>query len=220
MHRKGYLSSPLTKKIPDFHEATFFGIITLTAELFRAILKPNRGRLLYKEVERKYKIDLTKDLDYCCSYIELFYEVLDADEVTSIISQMIETNPNHPRILALQARIFNRRRDYHTSLQILQSALESTNLDKWNSKEENEPSAPISSLSIWYSLFDSALELFQWDTAFYIIHQTLELAPLEPRAHLNLARLIVLRASINGYAKKSLFQQTPPEPRQLLRNPE
>jgi tetratricopeptide (TPR) repeat protein len=62
-----------TDKI-DHVDSAVIEITTLITDLYQAILRPNRGRLLFKEMERKLKIDVTEDIDYCCSYVELFFD--------------------------------------------------------------------------------------------------------------------------------------------------
>jgi hypothetical protein len=124
---------------------------------------------------------------------------------------MIEESPNHPRILALQARIFNRRGFYQTSLQMLHAALEASNLKIWKSSLEKHESI-TTPISVWYSLTDTALELYQWDTVLYLVHQALEQAPLEPRSHINHARTIVLRAEYQWLCEKADVVTNSPGP--------
>jgi tetratricopeptide (TPR) repeat protein len=124
----------INSETPDHIISAIIDTITLTSELYRAILKPNRGRLLLKDMGRKFKIDFIKDIDYCCTYLELFIDSLEDKELTSLISQIVEHHPNHPRSLAIQSRILNRRGDYQTSLQILHAGLDAANQKTWNSK--------------------------------------------------------------------------------------
>jgi tetratricopeptide (TPR) repeat protein len=188
----------------------------LAADLLRAMLQPERARQLLEkpslpagsEQEPVHQIPL----EYTCLVAELALveeaEIAAAEALTA----SFEVDPDHPRVLALQARLFQRRGDQAAAQQCLQSALQSIQgamqltqgVQGAPAAVEDEPDSPAAqglsegcvqvSVQDMQGLASAALDLNQWDVAMALIRKAASAAPEEPFCHLEAARALVLRA--------------------------
>lgn len=128
-------------------------------------------------------------------------------EAAQLLGKALENADNKsPRLLALQARIMARRGDHQSALEIYQSALQtlgegdainagSTNqVDEKSVHRMDISSSPVAYQSNLYPFIDTALELNLWGVALRLAQKAVLIAPAEPLAHLNLARVLVKRA--------------------------
>lgn len=156
---------------------------TLAAELALAMIQPDLARnyLDYSESKGEAK-DHHKHLDFHCLQAEM---ALDAGEDHLAVNQLVkilETAPEDPRVLAIQARLSIKRGDYHAAKTTFNTAYQAI----------GDPSnASTASLRI---LAETALESRQWQISIELHRYIRERSPKEPGSHLALARAIVLRA--------------------------
>jgi tetratricopeptide (TPR) repeat protein len=189
----------------------------LTADLLRAMLQPERARPLLEGAktasETGGETAERPPLEYNCLAAEL--ALADEAEIAAAeaLTAGFEIDPDHPRILALQARLFQRRGDPSAAQQSLQSALQTIQAalkpadktEKTPETGENESPGkaaqprtavyrPAISIQDLLGVASAALDLNQWDVAMYLLRKATGDAPEEPFSHLEMARALVLRA--------------------------
>ncbi|MFC1996553.1 tetratricopeptide repeat protein [Chloroflexota bacterium] len=131
------------------------------------------------------KPDFPVDLSYLCLRSELALRSSEEVEAANSLTTALEISPEHPRVLALQARLTARHGDLNNAHQLLQKAFKS-----FGESQNQEIESPACLLGI----SETALELHEWNPAIYLLQEAVEQFPQEPRTHLSLARGLVLRA--------------------------
>ena len=189
----------------------------LAADLLRAMLQPERAReLLAQTGAARSEIQEAGNrpsLEFYCLAAEL--ALADEEEVAAAeaLTAGFELDPDHPRILALQARLFQRRGDasaaqqsMQDALQAIQSALQAGSVGPEELAPGDHGAAipveqpyigerrPKASIQDLYGVASAALDLNQWDMSLNLLHRAATIAPKEPFGHLELARALVLRA--------------------------
>jgi len=150
----------------------------------------NDACLLVKDAQEILEIplavaDLPANLDYYCLRSEIALKAENEIEAAQALTAALKINPEHPRVLALQARLTARHGDFSSAQVTLQNALTA-----WGKYSKHKIYSPVSVLA----LADAALELYQWSTAIFMLQEAANRFPQEPRAHLQLARGMALRA--------------------------
>lgn len=159
--------------------------------------------------------DLADQQAYYCLYAELALDQEEEVAAANALARAGRLAPPSRRVLALQARLSNRRGDAPTALQLLHTALESAGAGTPSggadlaaraggaaAAQPAEPSAaplpanaeaqpPVDDL---YAIAWAALELAQWEPALSLLRRAAGSAPAEPFGHLQLARALALRA--------------------------
>jgi tetratricopeptide (TPR) repeat protein len=169
---------------------------------------------------KTYLADLDASLPYYCLATELALE--DGEEIAAAaaLTNAMEFKGDHPRISALQTRLIYRRGDSKTAIDQFENLLERLGKDEAlstllaGSKQDGSvgeadqlsTSARVPSLThqalcarqdqldILVSVGTAALEMGLWDVAKYFLCSALKSAPGEPFIHLQLARVLTLRA--------------------------
>lgn len=129
--------------------------------------------------------DLGNRLDYFCLRSEIALEAGEEIEAAQALTAALKASPEHPRVKALQARLTARHGDGPGAKTTLQNAL--TDLGELANRETITPAGIL-------GISEAALELHSWSAAIYLLQESTEKFPQEPRAHVRLARGLVLRA--------------------------
>lgn len=124
------------------------------------------------------------NLEYTCLRSELALKADEEIDAAQALTSALTAASDHPRVLALQARLAARNGDGRNAQQILQNSLKT-----WGEL----PTCEMSPAGI-LGISEALLELRQWSTAIYLLQEAAEKFHQEPRAHLRLARGLVLRA--------------------------
>lgn len=127
-------------------------------------------------------------LDFFCIYSE---SALDREEQIAAAASLnlaYKILPDHPRVLALQARLAKRQGNRSSAVESYEAALKLLENEKADDQNNN-----LSSSSLLGVAF-AAIEFFEWETAFNMLENAIALAPNESFLHLQKARALVLRA--------------------------
>jgi len=173
-----------------------------------------------KDKKITYRSEASTLFSYYCLSAELALEEGEEVSAAEALNQAIEYYPAHPRLLALQARLANRRGDSVEADEILRNTLDFLSKDdQWsklidtqdqrskngNSAEERvqdqkkvlSPRTLYQKQDFVCTLFGiglAAIELGQWDTALNMLQKAVKETPEEPYTQLQMARALVLRA--------------------------
>ena len=138
------------------------------------------------------------DLDFYCLRAERTLDMGKNDLAMKDLSMVLEFAPQFPRILAIQARLVNRRGDFQGAKDLLKSAMDLNSQGPEIIASQQRPVTDIaevySGIAARRSIAHAALELYEWEIALPIYEEISKNAAAEPGAHLDLARAIVLRA--------------------------
>jgi len=179
----------------------------LPADLARSLLQfDNAAALLDACPDCDATASLSDRLEYHCLRAELALEMNDTGLATHQIARAVELSPDDPGLLALQARLSLRKGELpiagfanqpsSPAVDIYQLALEG--YSKSTSRADDD-APPVWELidrraSTRRRLAEAALDLRLWAAAFRLAEETAKSCHVEPHAHLNLARALVLRA--------------------------
>jgi tetratricopeptide (TPR) repeat protein len=201
-------------EIPGTHLA--YAADALAADLLRAMLQPERARELLERpapANGDQGAGERAPLAYHCLAAEL--ALADEAEIAAAeaLTAGFELDPDHPRILALQARLFQRRGDpaaahqsWQCALQAIQGALQPAGdwpgTSPTGGQSETAPvelpcsgdQRPKVSIQDLYGVAAAALDLNHWDSALYLLRRAVSAAPGEPFGYLEMSRALVLRA--------------------------
>jgi tetratricopeptide (TPR) repeat protein len=137
-------------------------------------------------------------LEYTCLHAELALELDKGDLAAADLGAVLELDPTHPRLLALQARLAARHAgcgemsDPYSSLSTFQAAVDAVNTGE--EQPESLAGDPFAHVAALRAVAEAAIELRRWDTALQLLGKAAELAPQEPLSQLGLARALTLRA--------------------------
>ena len=127
-----------------------------------------------------------------CLRAELALDRNQEVEAAEIINHLVETNPHHPRVLALQARMLGRQHSLEEAHRALQKAEVS--------HQKGKGSHPLFSTALPISIGKAARELQNYPLAGECFGETARKAPLAPEGHLELIRTLVLEAEFKDLA--------------------
>lgn len=158
----------------------------LAADLALAQLDHERARgYLEYAIPENYTL-LPDSLPFFCLSADLALEAGEEVAAAEDLTAALELDRNHPRVMALQVRLLNRRGDPRGALLNLHNLLERLG-------RNDHFSDHISSAADLQSVAAAAIELNQWETGLYLLRRAADLSPLEPFEHLQIARALVLR---------------------------
>jgi tetratricopeptide (TPR) repeat protein len=185
-------------------------IRTLTAELAYSLIEDDFAYQICNweklvQVEKgKEKSQNLFDSDMRISLLSILNDLAtergETDLASKAISNGFSLSPNHPRLLALQARMAYKRGEIEEADQILQETLFSGSpLEKKFAGDE----LPENINDVWttLSLAEAALELGYWNAALTGFKKAAQQDPQLPRTHLRFARAIVIAAEAQDYCK-------------------
>jgi len=176
-------------------------ILAQAADIANACLKVETARE-YLQMRPESK-ELSRDLSYLCLQSE--YALESDEEIISAkaLTAAMELSPQHPRVLALQARLTLRHGNLENAQNMLQTALAN-----WGDISHRGIMSPAGLLG----LSEAALDLNEWNTAVYILREAAEQFSQEPRTQLRLARGLVLRAEFQRFCDTFRVQEHAPGP--------
>ncbi|MFN2236062.1 MAG: tetratricopeptide repeat protein, partial [Anaerolineales bacterium] len=146
------------------------------------LLSKDANQILQQVVEKQGS---SEDLSHLCLRAELALESGEEIDAAKVLTSALEHAPEHPRVMALQARLTARHGDLYNADLTLKNALSA-----WGTTQHHQGITPAEILGI----SEAALELHEWDAAIYLLRDAVAQYPQEPRSHLRLARGLVLRA--------------------------
>lgn len=148
-------------------------------------------------------------LEFHCIRAELALDSDDLVQAAEGITNALILDSEHPRVLAAQARILEKRGDIRKANDTLETAI--TNLgtnqrqggisesDDYRLMEVQQHSYKSSD---YLAVGISALQQNHWATAVYILQEARKLAPKEPLVHLILSKAIVIKAEAERLSKE------------------
>ncbi len=179
----------------------------LAADLALALLQPVQARLYLQEplpaAATEEAVDQTTLLSYLALRAELALE--DGDERAAIedLARALDIAPENPRLLALQARLAYQHADLQAATTAFTSALKALG--------EPEQATPLA----LYATAEAAIEMGQWQSALRLCETLVQRLPSEPRSHLTLVRVLVLRAEFQCLAEALEVVRNAPGPETL-----
>jgi len=192
------------------------GVLALIGDLEHALLLSDSARFSLESPpspENDGEPAPAEDLfDYYALLAELALEAGDPAAAAASLSNVLEMDPGHPRLLAIQARITIRQAQideterFRLAQQTLNRALEGLNSGDYLAVrlQNRDPRGSlrgcnllaerVRALNTRMSIAEAALDLHHWETALQIIEGALHTNEQEPYLHLAQARCLVLRA--------------------------
>ena len=144
---------------------------------------------------------------YHCFLGEIALEIEEENQAEECLKAAIEVNPNHPRTLALKARIKTRKEDYKTGETTFQQALKTlgnypNEISLPNKKYSERPmGVPDFQASTYIAVAKASAEFNEWQTTNVLLKKALEISPEEPRSQFLYARTLVMRAEYQRLCK-------------------
>jgi tetratricopeptide (TPR) repeat protein len=208
------------KKSDTFLAHTFAG------EMARALLQHEKARRFldipidsdqdstaFVEADGDRELNGNSALLYYALTAELALEEGEEIGAAEALTKAIGIDPDHPRLIALQARLTQPRGNNLTAIKILNLGLKnfkararSFDINQIDEDEEThinlskDDASTASLINLYdelqdlYALATTALDLLQWNLAIDLLRMVTNLTPSEPYGHLLLARTLVLRA--------------------------
>ncbi|KPL08127.1 hypothetical protein AMJ86_01850 [bacterium SM23_57] len=174
--------------------------LTIIADLAESMLQSRYAKEIIEKAVSDDADPKPEDLTYYCKLAKL---ALDDDEEISAakaITSALRIDPKHPRVLALQARLTSRQGDFETAKHMLQRALKATGSfpDLNSTGIDLVKLANVSIIeqpaSTYLELAEVCLLFQQWSVAIFLLQESINVAPNEPRSYFAYARALVLRA--------------------------
>ena len=173
-----------------------FAVLKTAADLYDACLDSSEACELLKHPLSMGKS--SNDIEFNCIAAELALSTDDEIDAARALTEALKIEPYHPRVLALQARLTARHGDVKSAELTLQNALTA-----WGNLPPHEILSPVGILAI----SEAAIELQEWSTAIFLLQRATDHFSQEPRAHLRLARGLVLRAEYQRLCETLLITQ-------------
>lgn len=182
--------------------------VLLAADLARSLLLYEQATALLDgcSVDDSTTVILER-LEYHYLRAELALDTSDSSLASHHIAQAVEPAPNHPSLLALQARLSARKgelpiRGYASNpsspaidiLDLALNALHDFNCEIGQSCGENVWDVIDTGTSARRRIAHAALDLRLWETSLRFAEEVVKQFPSEPHAQLCFARILVLRA--------------------------
>lgn len=172
------------------------------ADLASAMLHHNIGEILSMPdpIEGEDEVQEEAKVALLCLRAEIALESDEEVLAGRLISSALSIAPDNPRVMAAQARLLIRWGNLETANEYYNKAKNAYKhiIEGSNSIPElpfigYDPLVELSATrDLWMS--ESALEHKHWDDALELIEKYVSENPYEPRAHLRLARMLVIRA--------------------------
>lgn len=157
--------------------------VLFAAELAAACLQTDRARALINQSAAS-----AKNLELASLNAELALESGESVSAAQAIAPILETAEEHPRVLALRARLALSGKDYAQADKLFKKTLKALGMLK--TQEQN-------SSSFLATLFGVALasqEMNNWETAIKLFKQVADKSPTQARAQFALAKALTQRA--------------------------
>jgi len=160
--------------------------VTLSADLHMAMLNNDQSRvLLTQHADLPSSSNSETASIFYCLLGELAIRNNEEIAAANALTRALSFNEQHPRVLALQARMIRRQGDFSTGTTTLETALENFGRADKNYKAVT---------STFIALAETALEFHAWGTALYLLEEATKIAPEEPLSHIILAQALVQQA--------------------------
>ena len=127
---------------------------------------------------------------YYCLLGELALQNNEEVAAADVLTRALQIDPQHPRALALHTRLRIRQGGGAAADELFDEAMK-----QFGENQRAQRSAPED----YYALAEAAIECHAWDPAAYLLKKVAKLTPREPRAQLQLARILALRAEFQRF---------------------
>lgn len=127
---------------------------------------------------------------YYCLQGELALQANEEVAAADVLTRALQIDPQHPRALALHTRLRIRQGGGAAADELFDEAM--TCFGEYQHAQRSAPED-------YYALAEAAIECHAWDPAAYLLKKVAKLTPREPRAQLQLARILALRAEFQRF---------------------
>lgn len=129
-----------------------------------------------------------------CLRAELAFEAGNEVLASQLIQAAIKIDPEHPRVMADQSILLGRWGDFETANEFFIRAMTRYQSDETNINSIQTMPSLNEYFNHWqFWISTAALELCQWEKAQQCMEEYLELYPKEPRAYLQLAKILIIQ---------------------------
>ncbi len=133
-----------------------------------------------------------------CTNGEIAFEKDDYRQASTAVAYAVQFIPNHPRVLALLARLEKQKGELQNTEQHFTQAFSSLNQNHILDKAINadQPLSQFDPDCVWdiLGVAEAALELQQWQVSLTLFQRSIEIAPFDARPRLRFARALVICA--------------------------
>ena len=185
---KGNLNNAIfhaQKAVDSSDQPDKLAAIILKAELALCMMQPELAEQVLHSQSAVTSSHIDKLIAFHCLKGELALtknaEIAAADALTAALKIGFE----HPRILALRARLHQRQGNSEEAQKVLEDAMIALGYSD---------DTILSSPEIHLAIAEGAIELQAWDSAIHLLKSASKIVPSEPRPSAELARALVLRA--------------------------
>lgn len=200
---QSYSASTQVEMLPQFSP---LAASILAADLARALLRCEQAAVLLDSCPYdSSSANILDQLEYHYLRAELALDTSDMGLAAHQIALAVESAPDHPSLLALQARLSVRKGELPISgfasnpscpaIDILELAVSAIrDFDSEVGDERPVWGIVDASTAARRRLAQAALDMRMWDTAVHFAEEVAKNQPVEPHAQLCLARTLVMRA--------------------------
>ena len=190
----------------------------MIADLADAMLQPSIAREVISDAAESLDTTVPGDIHYHCIRAELAMESGEEIEAANALTAALEIDPDHPKVLAIQARLTSSQDGSGTASQTLQRGLETVgglrglNQNTNDEAESEEQSKVKNSASTYIALAETALVFKEWTVVNFLLQKAMASTPKEPRSHFKFARALVIRAEYQRLCQSlDIVQHSPGE---------
>ncbi len=193
--RKGKLNHAIfhaQKAVDHFDQPNKLAAIILKTELALGMMQPDLAKqVLHNQsaVSSQHNDEL---ITFHCLKGELALRQNAEIAAAHALTAASKINFEHPRILALRARLHQRQGNSSEATKALEKAMIMLG---------NSDDSVSSSAETYLAIAEGAIELQAWDAALSLLKSASKIAPSEPRASAELARALVLRAEFQQFCQ-------------------
>ncbi|MCJ7701323.1 MAG: tetratricopeptide repeat protein [Anaerolineales bacterium] len=172
----------------------------IIADLAAAMLQKDFAKEIIAQTILTNEKVTPNDLSFYCLQAELSLDSGEEVAAANALTTAIMIDPEHPRVLALQARLGFLQGESETAKQMLQQGLKAVgnfptlNRNHISTKELGGANLADYPACTYIALAEASIWFQQWSVTNYLIQKAIRVAPEEPRSHFAFARAIVLRA--------------------------
>jgi tetratricopeptide (TPR) repeat protein len=187
---------------------TLFTARLLAADLAYNMLRPQAAKVLLANTAPSAGTPADR-FEYACLQAELALETGDIRLAAKPVETVRQLDAEHPRSLAVQARLANLRGDHERGEELLDSAEQA--LEAMQSEWEHLPLTPRRRLSAAVrGIIRGDRDFGRWEQAENHCHRRLRYAPREPMAQFQIAQVLVERAEWQNLCQALQVRQHAP----------
>ncbi|MEN8172383.1 MAG: tetratricopeptide repeat protein, partial [Chloroflexota bacterium] len=160
--------------------------VILAADLHIAMMNNDQAlELLNQHGDLASSLNTDAVSNFYCMLGELAIRNNEEIAAANVLTKALSLDENHPRALALKARMKRRQGDLNAGSKALETSLEGFGGIKQMHNAE---------ISSYVALAETALEYQAWSTAIFLLEEAAKIAPEEPLSYILLAQTLVQQA--------------------------